>query len=377
MKHIYPMIVLTALSTGAMFAQDITGTWQGTLVLPNKQELRTVFKISKDGSVLKAAMYSIDQTPQSIACVVALTGSAVKISIPAIAGVYDGKLDSDAVNLTGNFVQGGGPAIPLNLKHLSAKDPEWPIPEAPAKPKAMASDADPEFDACSIKPSAPGQQGRGLTVRGREIVTINTPVSFLITFVYGVSAQQIVGAPAWLDSESFDLNGKPAQDGMPNQKQMKIMIQKLLADRFQLKFHREKKELPVYAIQVGKNGPKLTKSQADPTGLPGLGFRALGAMNAFNATMTDLANLFQTAVLDRPVVDQTGLDGHYDFALNWTPDETQFAGMGMKVPPPSDKPDAPPALSTAMLDQLGLKLATTKAPVEVIVIDHVEKPSAN
>jgi uncharacterized protein (TIGR03435 family) len=376
-KQILQTIALAALSAGAMFAQDITGTWQGTLVLPNKQELRTVFKISKQGSALKGAMYSIDQTPQAIACEVTVTGSAVKISIPGIAGVYDGKLDSDAVNITGNFVQGGGAAIPLNLKHVGPKEPEWPMPEASAKPKAMAADADPEFDACSIKPSPAAQQGRGLTVRGREIVTINTPVSFLMTFVYGVSAKQIVGAPAWLDSENYDLNGKPAQDGMPNQKQMKIMIQKLLADRFQLKFHREKKELSVYAIQVGKGGLKMTKSQADPTGLPGLGFSGLGKMNAFNATMADLANLFQTAVLDLPVVDQTGLDGHYDFALNWTADETQFAGMGIRVPPPSDKPDAPPPLGTAMLEQLGLKLATTKAPVEVIVIDKVEKPSAN
>jgi len=171
--------------------------------------------------------------------------------------------------------------------------------------------------------------------------------------------------------------GKPAQEGTPNQKQIKIMIQKLLADRFQLKFHREKRELSVYAIQVGKNGVKLTQSQGDPKGLPGLSFGGLGKMNAFNATMMDFASLLQTAVLDRPVVDQSGLDGHYDFQLNWTPDETQFAGMGVKVPPPSDKPDAPPDLGTAMLDQLGLKLATTKAPVEVLVIDKVEKPSAN
>jgi uncharacterized protein (TIGR03435 family) len=376
-KRIPQTIALAALSAGALFAQDITGTWQGTLVPPSKQELRTVFKVSKEGAALKGVMYSIDQTPQGFACDVALTASSVRLTVPSVAGTYEGKLDSDAVNLTGTWTQGNGASIPLNLKHVGPKDPEWAMPEAPARPKAMAADADPEFDACSIKPSKPGQQGRGLTVRGREIVTINTPVSFLVTFVYGVHAQQLVGAPAWTDAENYDLDGKPAQEGMPNQKQIKIMIQKLLADRFQLKFHREKRELSVYAIQVGKNGVKLTQSQADPKGLPGLGFRGLGAMNAFNATMADFASLLQTAVLDRPVVDQSGLDGHYDFALNWTPDETQFAGMGVKVPPPSDKPDAPPELGTAMLDQLGLKLATTKALVEVIVIDHIEKPSAN
>ena len=376
-KQAFLTIALAALSAGAMFAQDITGTWQGTLVPSNKQELRTVFKISKDGAVLKGVMYSIDQTPQGFACEVALTASSVKLTIPSVGGTYEGKLDSDAVNLTGTWTQGNGAPIPLNLKHVGPKEPEWPMPEAPALPKAMAADADPEFDACSIKPSDPGRQGRGLTVRGREIVTINTPVSFLIAFVYGVHARQVVGAPAWTDTESYDLVGKPAQEGTPNQKQIKIMIQKLLADRFQLKFHREKRELSVYAIQVGKNGVKLTQSQGDPKGLPGLSFGGLGKMNAFNATMMDFASLLQTAVLDRPVVDQSGLDGHYDFQLNWTPDETQFAGMGVKVPPPSDKPDAPPDLGTAMLDQLGLKLATTKAPVEVLVIDKVEKPSAN
>jgi uncharacterized protein (TIGR03435 family) len=118
-------------------------------------------------------------------------------------------------------------------------------------------------------------------------------------------------------------------------------------------------------------------SQADPKSLPGLGFRALGAMNAQNATMADLASLFQTAVLDRPVVDQTGLNGHFDFQLNWTPDESQFSGMGVRVPPPSDKPDAPPGLAIALQDQLGLKLTATKTMVDVLVIDKVEKPSAN
>jgi uncharacterized protein (TIGR03435 family) len=373
----FQLAILAGLSAGTMLAQDIPGTWQGTLELPNKTELRTVVKIAKDDSGLKAAFYSIDQTPQPIAAAVTLAQSTVTLTIPAIAGKYEGKLDSDAVTLTGTWTQASNAPIPLELKHVGPKNPEWPMPDAPAKPKAMAADADPDFDACSIKPSAPGAQGRGLTVRGKEIVTINTPVSFLVAFVYGVHARQIVGAPAWTETENYDIDGKPAQEGIPNQKQLKIMIQKLLADRFQLKFHREKRELSVYAVQVGKGGPKMTVSQMDPKGLPGLGFRGLGAMNAANATMADFASLLQTAVLDGPVVDQSGLDGHYDFALNWTPDETQFAGMGIKVPPASDKPDAPPALGTAMLEQLGLKLATTKAPVEVLVIDHVEKPSAN
>jgi len=371
------MFLLAALSAGTVSAQDVTGTWQGKLVLPSKQELRTVIKISKEGAGLKAVFYSIDQTPQPIAATIAMTGSTVTLTVPAAAIKYEGKLDADGVNLSGTFTQGSGQGIPLSFAKTGPKNPEWPMPDSPALPKAMAADADPEFDVCSIKPSDPATQGRGLTMRGREVVTINTPAKFLMTFVYGVHANQIVGAPAWFDSENYDLDGKPAQEGRPNQNQIKIMIRKLLADRFQLKFHREKRELSVYALQVGKTGPKLTPSQADPKGLPGLGFRGLGALNAVNATMADLASTFQTAVLDHPVVDQTGIDGHYDFQLNWTADETQFAAMGLKALPPSDKPDAPPPLATALQEQLGLKLVATKAMVEVLVIDKVEKPSAN
>jgi uncharacterized protein (TIGR03435 family) len=372
------LLAVAVLSVGALFAQqDLSGTWQGTMTTPDKKELRIVVKVSKDGAGYKAAFYSIDQTPQPIAATLSATASSVSFTVPAAAAKYDGKLDSDGVNLTGNWTQGGGAALPLNLKHLGPKDPAWPMPDAPPAPKAMAADADPEFDAMSIKPSAPGAQGRGLTVRGRQILTINTPASFIISFIYGVHSHQIVGAPGWADTENYDMVGTPAQEGTPNQTQLKTMFKKLLADRFQLKFHMEKRELSVYAIQVGKNGPKMTVSQSDPKGLPGLGFSGLGKLNAANSTMKDLASLFQTAVLDRPVVDQTGLDGHYDFALSWTPDESQFAGMGLKVPPPSDKPDAPPDLTTAMLDQLGLKLAAVKAPVDVIVIDKIEKPSAN
>ena len=112
-------------------------------------------------------------------------------------------------------------------------------------------------------------------------------------------------------------------------------------------------------------------------GLPGIGFGRLGQMNATHANMSDLAGVFQAAVLDRPVVDQTGNSGRFDFQLKWTPDETQFTGLEIKAPPPSDSADAPPDLFTPLQEQLGLKLTATKAPVDVLVIDRAEKPSGN
>ena len=376
MKKLMPwMIALAALSGRALLAQDITGTWQGTLQAG--RELRTVIKISKgdDGS-LKAVLYSIDQGGQGIpAAAISLQGSTVKMSVPGIGGAYEGKLSTDGTSIAGNWTQGAAP-LPLNLKHVT-NETAWTIPDPPARLKPMPADADPVFEVATIKPSKPGTQGRGFLVRGRQFSTINTSLSALITFAYGLHARQITGAPAWVESDKYDLTAKPDGEGQPNDKQWKTMVQKLLADRFQLTFHREKKELSVYAIVVGKTGPKLTKSEGDPNGLPGLFFRKLGVLNSRNATMVDFAGLMQGSVLDRPVVDQTGLSGRFDFELKWTPDETQFGGFGVRVPPPAGDAAAPPDLYTAIQEQLGLRLQSTKAPVDVLVIDRVEKPSEN
>jgi uncharacterized protein (TIGR03435 family) len=368
------IIALVALPGSALFAQDITGTWQGTLQAP-KQELRTVIKISKTDAGLKAVLYSIDQGGQGFSGTVTLESPIVKISIPGIGGSYEGKLDGDAIALTGTFSQGPG-KLPLNLKHVN-DDVAWAIPAPPVPLKAMPADANPVFDVAVIKPSKPETQGKGFGIRGRQFSTINTSVSDMITFAYGLHARQITGGPAWMETEKYDVTAKPEGEGQPNDKQWKTMVQKLLADRFQLTFHREKKELSVYAIVLGKSGPKLTKSAGNPSGLPGLFFRGLGNLPVTNATMADFAGVMQSAVLDKPVVDQTGLEGRFDFQLRWTPDETQFGGMGMKVPPPSDDAAAPPDLYTAMQEQLGLKLQATKAQADVIVIDKVSKPSEN
>ena len=180
-----------------------------------------------------------------------------------------------------------------------------------------------------------------------------------------------------MDTEKYDVTGQPQAQGIPNLFQLRAMVRQLLTDRFKLAFHRDMKELAVYAIVVGNRGPTLTKNDTNPNGLPNLIFKGLGVLPAMNATMADLAGVMQSAVLDRPVVDKTGLPGRYDFTLTWTPDESQFSGLGVRVPPPSGDANAPPGLFTAFQEQLGLKLDSTKAPVDVLVVDRVEKPSDN
>lgn len=372
-------IVLILFSGAGLHAQvqDITGTWQGTIKVPGR-DLRTIIKISKaDNGGLKAVMYSIDQGGQGIgATSITQEGPTVKMSVSSINGTYEGKLTPDGALIEGTWTQGTA-SFPLILDRAT-NDTAWVIP---APPKPMAADADPVFEVATIKPSNPDTPGIGIRVNARQFSTINTTLSDLVTFAYGLHPKQIEGGPDWFNKEKYDIMAKPDGEGQPNDKQWKTMLQKLLADRFQLTFHREKKDLPVYAFVIGKSGSKLTKSEGDPNGLPGLGFSKLGDLHARNANIPDLAGLMQLAVLDRPVVDQTGLSGRFDFELSWTPTEDQFTGMRGRMPPAppatTDNPDAPPDLFTAVQEQLGLRLESTKAPVDVLVIDRVEKPSAN
>jgi uncharacterized protein (TIGR03435 family) len=364
--------VLVTLSGAMAFGQgqNITGQWQGTLNAG--RELRTVVMISNaDGGGLRALFYSIDQSTQAINAVTTLQGTTVRFSIAPLNVNYEGTLSADGKTIAGTFTQNGKP-LPLTLTRTTPET-AWALPQPP---KPMATDKPAAFEVATVKPSVPDRPGKLFTVKGRQVITINTTTNDLITFAYGIHAKQIIGGANWMESDKYDVTGQPEGDGLPNTNQLREMIQKLLTDRFKLTFHRDKRELPAYAVLVGPTGSKITKNESNPNGLPGLFFKGLGVMVVTNATMADFAGTMQGAVLDRPVVDRTGLSGRFDFTLQWTPDESQFAGMGVRVPPPS--PDAQlPTLFTAMQEQLGLRLDSTRAPVEVFVIDKVERPSEN
>jgi len=246
--------------------------------------------------------------------------------------------------------------------------------------KRMPADAVPQFDVATIKPTEPDTKNKGFMNNGRHVLAVNMTVNDIVSFAYGVHAKQIAGAPAWLGTDRFDVDGVPDVEGELNLKQMQGMYRKLLADRFNLTFHREKRELAVYAVTVAKGGPKLTKSKGAPDGSPDQTFTELSSQRVVlretNATMEEFA-LMLVDVMDRPVVDQTGIAGRFDFTLKWTPDETQFGSQGVHFSPPGDDPNAAPGLFTAIQEQAGLKLEPVKAQTDVIVIDHVGRSSAN
>lgn len=383
---------LIQVSSGALCAaqvpaatpdHDIIGTWQGTLHIAAAPShpaiaLRLVNKITKgpDGK-LAVSNYSADQGGGEMkASSASFEDGVFKFAIQAIDGSYEGKMSADGNSIAGTLTQSGA-SFPL-LFERATPETEWTIPPPPVKLQPMAVDANPSFEVATIKPTKPGGPGPAFLVRGNRFQTLGTTLNEIIGFAFDVHPKQLIGAPDWTGTEKFDIEAQPDLPGAPDNKQWKGMIQKLLADRFGLTFHHDKKELQVYVLSVAKGGPKLTRSDGDPNGLFSQGFRKLGALTVRNATMGDFCSFtLQGAVLDRPVLDQTGLTGRWNFTLNWTPDESQFGGFGVKVPPPSDAADAPPPLFTAIQEQIGLKLEATKAPADVMVIDHIHEPSPN
>lgn len=370
-------LLLLAALPGLLLAQNLEGTWQGTLRIPDGRELRTAFKIARNGNAYQGTFYSLDQGGQGPIGTITLQGSTVKIVIPGPGINYEGKLEADGNTITGTATQGQNP-MPLPLKRATTET-AWELPPPPAPPKALPADAKLEFEVATIKPSPEGQQGVGINVNGNQFRTRNTRLTDLLTFAYGIHAKQLIGLPGWAENDRFDILAPLPPEGTPNDVQLRTMMRKLLLDRFAITMHTEKRDLSVYTIGIGKDGVaglKLTKNDSKQP-LPGLGFQGLGKMRARNATITDVAGLLQFMVFDRPVVDQTGLTDRYDLQVDWTPDEFQFTNGQQRPPAAAPGPDAPPDVITAFREQLGLRLEATKAPADVYVIDKVSKPSEN
>jgi uncharacterized protein (TIGR03435 family) len=376
-KFMLCIVAFATLYVPALRAQDISGNWQGTLKVG--KDLRVIFNLYKgDKDGWSAKMYSIDQTPQPIPVnSVTHTGSDIKMTIDIVGGGFAGKLSDDNKTMTGTWTQ-GTQTFPLTLVRATPET-AWDIPTPPPTEKPMTADADPSFDVATIKPNpSGGTRMQGLTMNGRNFRVRNGSLIDLITFAYDVQVKQVAGAPAWADNDRYDIDGVPDQPGQPNMKQARGMVQKLLTERYKLTIHHEKREMSAYVLSAPKTAPKLTESKTIQGQLPGM-FATPGkgglTLHLINGTMTDFTSFLQMLVLDKPVVDQTGITGRYDSNVTFTPDQTQFNGQPPKLPP-ADVPDAPD-LFTAIQQQLGLRLAAEKTAVDVIVLDHVEKPSPN
>jgi uncharacterized protein (TIGR03435 family) len=362
-------IVAAALHLCAPLAaqtQNLAGQWQGSTNPAKEQRLVFVLATNSAGGGYTATMHRIDQSGRPVAASVVTQGSTVRLSIPTANMTFEGKLTLDGNSIAGTFTE-GQVSQPLTLVRAS-KETAWALP---APPRPMAADAPTVFEVATVKPSGPPPFPgfKQFTIKGREVLTVNTTTADLITYAYGVQTRQVSGGPSWIENDRFDVTGRPQAEGVPSQEQLRGLIKSLLADRFKLAVHTEKRDLPAYVLTVGNRGHKLTQNTSDPNSFRSTARTGIGAVSAVNANMGDFAALLQnTSVLDRPVVDRTGLPGRFDFTLSWTPDEPA---------PTTPVPNAPPGFFTAIQEQLGLRIESQTAPVDVIVIDRVDKPSEN
>jgi uncharacterized protein (TIGR03435 family) len=340
---------------------------------PDGRNPRVVLKIAKDEKVgLSATLYNLDQNGPPMG------GSSVSFARGTLRFVndfprltYEGKMSADGNSISGTVTQNG--SFPLVLERATPET-EWATPAPLRRIVPMAPDAKPGVEVATIKPTQPGTTLFMLTVRGEDLVVKNLPLTFVMKFAY--PTRPIVGFTGWMDTDKWDIEVKPDTPGLPSIDQERYILQKLLVERFALKVHEETREMQAYALTVGKDGPKMTKS-VDASLSPSFTCYPSGMLHAQSATMGDFVRLLQGNVLGQQVVDETGLTGKWDFALQWTPDETQFAGMRGNAAPAADDANAPPPLVPAIREQLGLQLRSEKTQVPVLVIDHVDHPSPN
>lgn len=256
------------------------------------------------------------------------------------------------------------------------------------------------YEVASIKPNKSVDNRIRVMIAADGLSAMGTTLQALIGLAYDVRDHQLSGVPGWARSDKYDIEAK--MDGAVADEVRKLtpdqskaatqqMLQALLADRFKLAVHRETTEQPVYALVIAKNGPKIHEAKPDdtypngfkgPDGKVGHGMMmgGNGSLTGQGVPITNLVKLL-SRLLGRNVIDKTGLAGNYDFTLKFAPDQgpAGFGGPGGN-PAPSDAapPDSSgPSIFTAVEEQLGLKLEPQKGPVEMIVIDHVEKPSEN
>lgn len=209
------------------------------------------------------------------------------------------------------------------------------------------------------------------TNKSGDFTAQNVTLRNLIAYAWQIKEFQTVGGPKWLDSDHYDVLAKPPHDGAASDADNHLRMRALLADRFQLAVHADTRELPVYALVVAKNGPHLAPAKSGDE-RKGIEARR-GQINCRAVSMKRFAEWGLAPRLDSIVLDKTGLEGEFDFTLQYADDSPPKPGA--EPPPPPDP--SPPDLPSALQQQLGLKLETQKAPVEVIVVDRAEKASAN
>jgi uncharacterized protein (TIGR03435 family) len=234
------------------------------------------------------------------------------------------------------------------------------------------------FEVAVIKPTPPGYRGgKFTTMQGAHQFQVrNYNVKDMIAAAYNLPKPAIIGGPAWIYSDAYDIDAVTSGDARPTSAQQMSMLRTLLTERFKLKTHHEQKELSVFELNIARDGIRLKQSAASPEDTSNIISRMFPnhvQLPARNVTMAEFVSELQS-ILGRPVLDKTKLSAKYDFDLEWARDDAQFGGA---LPPVDPNFHEKPDLFTAMQEQLGLRLSATKRLVEVVIVDSADRPSEN
>jgi bla regulator protein blaR1 len=248
---------------------------------------------------------------------------------------------------------------------------------AQSQPNGAAGSTAP-FAAAAIKPNHSSALNSGFRrFTGGGLNAVNISLKSLIAFAYDIPQDRIVGGPRWLDGDRYDILAKPDEEsGQPVDRSMRairLRTQALLADRFQLALHKDTREMPIFKLVADKGGPKhLAAPAGESADLVSNGHH----VTCTSVSMEFFAKNFLTGEVHAPVVDQTGIQGVFDFSMDWAPDMVAPRRTADGQPAVAPDPTGP-SLFSALREQLGLKLEPGKGPVEVLVVDRAEKASGN
>jgi uncharacterized protein (TIGR03435 family) len=268
-------------------------------------------------------------------------------------------------------------AVPLAIGVANSSSARAQTPPAPQSL--------PAFEVVSIKRSPSDARNTFRLMPGGGITGGGITLKVLVQTAFGLAGFQVTGWPKWVFDDKFEIQARGGYNGPPTRAQTHLMMQSMLTDRFDFRYHYETKELPVYVLEVARRGPKLNPSRDDDPGLPifkqpdgskGEGIRGsvpVGHLTAQRADMETLAAFFR-GLLGREIINRTGLNGRYDFQLDWSAESTPSRVPGVADPVPDDPR---PSLFTAVQEKLGLRLEDSKGPVQTLVIETVGEPSEN
>jgi uncharacterized protein (TIGR03435 family) len=360
----------TAIS---LHAQSIAGTWQGTLPISGAAQgasvygnPRIVFTIEKssDGS-FHGGITFIDRGATVPLTSVTFSTPDVTFSESSAAFTYRGKLSADGKSIAGTWTQ-GNQSFPVTLQFATT---DTLGTHAPAPPAPMAADADPSYEVATIKPATADEQHPIFDLRAHRFNATGTSAKELIKVAWNIRGRQVIGGPPWLEDHKYDIIAEPDTPGLPSEAQSRLMVRKLLTERFHLVAHTDQQLYPVLALTLDPKAPRPVPSDPNFNPNGGASSRRDGddiVLQFSGITIPQMLAFMMNTFQDRQLIDETGLTGVYNVTL-------RIVGLPQG---PNSSDDLGSALVEAA-QHAGFKFVSKKEPLSVVIIDHIDPPTPN